>query len=39
MSSQAKTLTRRDVVDLIRAAFILAITVAAAMIVPAQVFG
>jgi hypothetical protein len=39
MNSQAKALTRRDLMDLIRAAFILAITVAAAMIVPAQVFG
>jgi len=38
MNTQLKALTRRDVMDLIRAAAILAITVAAAMIVPAQVF-
>ena len=38
MSSQAKALTRRDVMDLIRAGLILAITVVAAMIVPPKVF-
>jgi hypothetical protein len=39
MSSPVKALTRHDVMDLIRAGLILAITVAAAMVVPAQVFG
>ncbi len=38
MNYQAKALTRRDVMDLIRAGLILAITVAAAMIVPPKVF-
>jgi hypothetical protein len=39
MSSQVKALSRRDVMDLIRAGLILAMTVAAAMAVPAHVFG
>jgi hypothetical protein len=39
MSSQVKALTRRDVMDLIRAGLILAMTVAAAMAVPPHVFG
>jgi hypothetical protein len=39
MSYRAKALTRRDVMDLIRAGLILAITVAAAMVVPPHVFG
>jgi hypothetical protein len=39
MRAQAKTLTRREVMDLIRAGLILAITVAAAVAVPPNVFG
>jgi hypothetical protein len=35
----AKALTQRDVIDLVRAGAILALTIAAAVIVPAQVFG
>ena len=38
MSSASKALTRRDVMDLVRAGLILAITVVAAMIVPPKVF-
>jgi hypothetical protein len=37
--TRAKTLTRQDVIDLLRAGLILAVTVAAAMIVPPTVFG
>jgi hypothetical protein len=36
---RAKALTPRDVVDLIRAGVILALTIAAAIAVPPQVFG
>jgi hypothetical protein len=39
MRAQAKTLTRRELMDLIRAGLILAITVAAAVVVPPNVFG
>jgi hypothetical protein len=39
MRARAKTLTRREVMDLIRAGLILAITVAAAVAVPPNVFG
>ena len=39
MTSQSKALTRSDVMDLIRAGLILAITVAAVMVVPTHVFG
>jgi hypothetical protein len=35
----ATTLTQRDVMDLVRAGLILAMTIAAAVIVPPQVFG
>ena len=38
-STRAKALTERDLVDLMRAGVILAITVAAALIVPQKVFG
>ena len=37
--ARAKALTQRDVVDLIRAGLILALTIAAAIAVPPQVFG
>ena len=37
--AQAKTLTRQDVMDLVQTGLILAMTVAAAMIVPPKVFG
>ncbi len=37
--TQAKTLTQRDVMDLVRAGLILALTIAAAIVVPPQVFG
>jgi hypothetical protein len=36
---QAKALTQRDVMDLIRAGVILALTIAAAIAVPPQLFG
>jgi hypothetical protein len=36
---QARALTQRDVMDLVRAGLILALTIAAAVIVPPQVFG
>jgi len=36
---RAKALTQRDVMDLIRAGVILALTIAAAIAVPPQVFG
>jgi hypothetical protein len=39
MRARAKTLTRREVMDLIRAGLILAITVVAAVAVPPNVFG
>jgi hypothetical protein len=39
MRARTKTLTRREVMDLIRAGLILAITVAAAVVVPPNVFG
>jgi hypothetical protein len=35
----ARTLTQREVMDLVRAGLILAMTVAAAVVVPPQVFG
>ena len=35
----AKALTQRDVMDLIRAGVILALTIAAAIAVPPQIFG
>ncbi len=35
----AKTLTQRDIMDLIRAGLILVLTIAAAVAVPPQVFG
>ena len=34
-----KALTQRDVMDLVRAGVILALTIAAAIVVPPQVFG
>lgn len=36
---RTKALTQRDVIDLVRAGLILALTVAAAIVVPPQVFG
>jgi hypothetical protein len=36
---RAKALTQRDVMDLVRAGVILALTIAAAIVVPPQVFG
>lgn len=38
-STRAKALTERELLDLVRAGVILAITVAAALIVPQKVFG
>jgi hypothetical protein len=35
----ARTLTQREIMDLVRAGLILAVTVAAAVVVPPQVFG
>ena len=35
----AKALTQRDVMDLVRAGLILALTIGAAIVVPPQVFG
>ncbi len=37
--ARAKALTQRDVMDLVRAGVILALTIAAAIVVPPQVFG
>ena len=36
---RTKALTQRDVMDLVRAGLILALTIAAAVVVPPQVFG
>jgi hypothetical protein len=38
-STQAKALTQRDIMDLVRAGLILALTIAAAIAVPPYVFG